>query len=249
MTDFQKIAHKACDLCGVTPGSDMRPYAVQVALTAIKLMQGNGWSFDIKAAPLGRIVTSDRIYGKKTHKHSEFVPDVLWIAAKCGKVLRSYWIPEAGKNPGRWSGLATGEQPIAWQPYVVPAHPTQESPRKAAEAVSERTATQVEAKAEAEAGVSGQPEMIPALTGQFPGVNVDGPKRVGVTGGESAATHLPKPANETMGGTGDDCSFGNRGVWPPQDGASSSRGNDSLSVVTAGETATHFILEDCGSGA
>ncbi len=73
-----------------------------------------------------------------------------------------------------------------------------ESPRKAAEAVSERTAftsatiapVLVEAdKAEAVAGVLGQPETIPALTVQHDGVNVDGPERAGVTGGESAATN------------------------------------------------------------
>lgn len=58
----------------------------------------------------------------------------------------------------------------------------------------------------------------------------------GEPAGPDHATHLPETANETMGGTGDDCSFGNRGVWPPQGGASSSRGNDSLSVVTVGET-------------
>lgn len=46
------------------------------------------------------------------------------------------------------------------------------------------------------------------------------------------ATNSLETAHEPMGGTGDDCSFVNRGVWPPQGGASSSRGNDSLSVVT-----------------
>ncbi len=73
----------------------------------------------------------------------------------------------------------------------------EESPRKAAEAVSERTAftdatvapVLVEAdRAEAVAGVLGKPETIPALTVQHDGVNVGGPERAGVTGGESAAT-------------------------------------------------------------
>jgi len=81
------------------------------------------WIHDITLAPRGRIAISTRTYGDKNVNHSEFVPDVLWIATKCGKVSRSYWIPEAGKNPGRWSGLATGEQPVAWQPCEVPAHP------------------------------------------------------------------------------------------------------------------------------
>jgi hypothetical protein len=73
-----------------------------------------------------------------------------------------------------------------------------ESPRKAAEAVPERAATQgatiasdlVEAvKAEAVAGGSGQPEVIPALTRQFPGVDVDGAESAGVTvGGDESGT-------------------------------------------------------------
>lgn len=53
-------------------------------------------------------------------------------------------------------------------------------------------------------------------------------------------TNSPETATETMGGTGDDCSFGNSGVWPPQEGESSNLGNDSLNVVTAGETAPQF---------
>jgi hypothetical protein len=114
------------------------------------------WNHDITAAPLDRR---------------------LWLATRCDKVSVTRW----NEKRGAWDGLATGEQPIAWQDYVVPVHP-----------------------------------------------------------------NLQEAANETMGGTGDDCSFGNRGVWPPQGGASSSRGNDSLSVVTAGETATHFILDDVG---
>jgi len=82
-----------------------------------------GWNFDITAAPRGKTVTHERRVGDSTHEIRDFVPDFIWIASKCGKVIRSYWIPEAGKNPGRWSGLATGEQPIAWQPYAVPVHP------------------------------------------------------------------------------------------------------------------------------
>lgn len=72
-----------------------------------------------------------------------------------------------------------------------------QSPRKSAEAVSERTAFLgatiapglVEAdEAEAEATIEGQPSATVALTVQHDGANVDGPERAGVTGGESAAT-------------------------------------------------------------
>jgi uncharacterized protein (UPF0335 family) len=88
------------------------------------------------------------------------------------------------------------------------------SPRQAAEAVSERTAVQDERNVEATveqrssvlvgpetgsavAGVLGQPETIPALTVQHDGVNVSGPERVDVTGGESAATN-PEMDREEM---------------------------------------------------
>lgn len=72
---------------------------------------------------------------------------------------------------------------LAW--CEVPAF--EESPRKAAEAVSERAAFLVgHENGSAEAGVSGQPELIPALTGQCPGANVSGPEKAGVTAGETA---------------------------------------------------------------
>jgi len=79
------------------------------------------------------------------------------------------------------------------------------SPRKAAEAVSERTAftsatiapVLVEAdKAEAVAGVLGQPEAIPALTVQHDGVNVGGPERAGVTAGETATQFHAKASDD-----------------------------------------------------
>ncbi|CAD7023271.1 hypothetical protein REJC140_00150 [Pseudorhizobium endolithicum] len=80
-----------------------------------------------------------------------------------------------------------------------------QSPRQAAEAVSERTAITdatvapalVEAdKAEAVAGGLGQPEVIPALTVQHHGVNVDGPERAGVTAGETATNSPIAPASQ-----------------------------------------------------
>ena len=62
-------------------------------------------------------------------------------------------------------------------------------------------------------------------------------------GNGSAADQSPEAAQETTGGTGDDCSFGNSGVWPPQGGESSSRALNDIGaeqVVTAGETAQDF---------
>lgn len=44
----------------------------------------------------------------------------LWLASKCGKVIKAAW----DKKRGQWAGFATsGAPPIAWQPYVVPLHP------------------------------------------------------------------------------------------------------------------------------
>lgn len=99
-------------------------------------------------------------------------------------------------------GSMPDDEPPAPKASRKPAMALQ-SPRMAAEAVSERTAftgatvapVLVEAdKAEAVAGGLGQPEAIPALTGQFPGVNVGGPERAGVTvvGTESGTVASPK---------------------------------------------------------
>jgi hypothetical protein len=44
----------------------------------------------------------------------------LWLASKCGKVIKTAW----DKKRGQWAGFATnGSAPIAWQVYVVPVHP------------------------------------------------------------------------------------------------------------------------------
>jgi hypothetical protein len=85
------------------------------------------WDFDITAAPCGKTVHSERKVGDRIHQISDFVPDYIWAATGCGKVIKSYWIPPVGKNAGRWSGFANGEQPIAWQHFVVPEHPSVES--------------------------------------------------------------------------------------------------------------------------
>lgn len=77
------------------------------------------WSHDLTTAPRGKMEMATRKVGKNVHEVTDFVPDVLLLATKCGKVIRSYWIPESGKSPGRWSGLATGEEPVAWAPWPV----------------------------------------------------------------------------------------------------------------------------------
>lgn len=44
----------------------------------------------------------------------------LWLASRCGKVIKAGW----DKKRGQWAGFATnGAPPVAWQPFVVPLHP------------------------------------------------------------------------------------------------------------------------------
>ncbi|WP_065091523.1 hypothetical protein [Rhizobium leucaenae] len=43
----------------------------------------------------------------------------IWAASKCGKVIISSW----SKDREAWAGFGTNEQPLCWQPYVIPKHP------------------------------------------------------------------------------------------------------------------------------
>lgn len=43
------------------------------------------------------------------------------LATKCEQVITSRLIPASTRAPARWEGLATGEEPVAWQPW--PTHP------------------------------------------------------------------------------------------------------------------------------
>lgn len=73
------------------------------------------WNFNLTDAPRGRTEIRTRtIKGKngepdRTADYSEFVPDEIWVATKCGKVFVTHWLDGAG----RWNRLATGEDPIA----------------------------------------------------------------------------------------------------------------------------------------
>ena len=47
----------------------------------------------------------------------------IWTASKCGKVFVTAW----DEKRERFAGYATnGSPPLAWQDYVVPAHPSRE---------------------------------------------------------------------------------------------------------------------------
>lgn len=48
--------------------------------------------------------------------------DYVWLATKCGRVLKTYWVFTCGKGYGFY-GLPLDQEPIAWQPYAKPIHP------------------------------------------------------------------------------------------------------------------------------
>lgn len=81
------------------------------------------WRTDFHNAPRGHTETRTLEVKGKTVSEEVFVPEWLWLASKCGKVVRSRWIPATKYGQGRWEFLATTEQPIAWREYIVPEFP------------------------------------------------------------------------------------------------------------------------------
>lgn len=81
------------------------------------------WNHDLTTAPHGYDVDVERIVKGQTITVKERVNQYVWLATICGVVTRSYWIEQTKFSPARWSGLAANENPIAWQPYIVPVHP------------------------------------------------------------------------------------------------------------------------------
>lgn len=189
------------------------------------------WSFDMTAAPRD-----------STH---------VILALPNKTTLRSYWCTPKGE-PEHWCMLSHKNEPVAWMLW--PEHPFAAASQGEAAAKTGAISGPTDGGENVESSVShaaraGQTSnRYDALAGQVEPRNsleIVDPNASGPD--VKRAPVQPETSHETMGGTGDDCSFGNRGVWPPQGGASSSRGNDSLSVVTAGETAPQFIIEDVGS--
>lgn len=83
------------------------------------------WNPDISEAPLGRTVQIQRLVKDKNSASGqslkfvdEFVRDDVILASKCGKVIKSYWIPDEH----RFAGFSQGEAPTAWMPW--PQHPS-----------------------------------------------------------------------------------------------------------------------------
>ncbi len=79
------------------------------------------WNFNINDCPDGYIKEIEVETKKGTRTEKRFVPAYVWAASKCGGVTKSYKTLE-----GRFSMFGTNEQPIAWQPYIIPKHPSAE---------------------------------------------------------------------------------------------------------------------------
>lgn len=83
------------------------------------------WSFDISQAPLGRMVVHRHATKDGWTLSERFAPDSVILATKCGKVLKSHWLP----LEERWVMLAKGEEPVAWMAW--PDHPQPEMDKTA----------------------------------------------------------------------------------------------------------------------
>lgn len=88
------------------------------------------WNHDMTAAPRGEEKTTTITVDGKDRTKREYHVAPVWLAWADGKVVRSYWVPETKGGPARWSGCQPTEAPIAWQHFVVPEHPFQESPQQ-----------------------------------------------------------------------------------------------------------------------
>lgn len=87
---------------------------------------GDGWNRDISQAPRGNVVSKTVTTKDGPRAYEHFDAEWIWAATRKGEVIRTHWLPADGKHraEGRWVNLASTEQPIAWQPYVVPVHPS-----------------------------------------------------------------------------------------------------------------------------
>lgn len=86
------------------------------------------WNFNMDEAPRGYTKEVERKGPKGQMITQEvFVPEKIIACDDRDCVTVSYWIPpKEGKDgrsytPGRWAMFATGQTPMAWQPW--PTHP------------------------------------------------------------------------------------------------------------------------------
>lgn len=82
------------------------------------------WNHDMTACPLGKEVTATRLVadknsasGKTVRDFKEYQRDDVILASKCGKVIKSYWIPDEK----RFAGFQPNEEIVAWMAW--PSHP------------------------------------------------------------------------------------------------------------------------------
>lgn len=75
------------------------------------------WNRDINAAPRGKYRVENRQFGRGRGDTRIFEPVPVILATKCGKVLRSEYLPDKK----RWLGLSANERPVAWMAW--PEHP------------------------------------------------------------------------------------------------------------------------------
>lgn len=75
------------------------------------------WNHDMSKAPRGRYVIQNRKAGKGAADVRVFEPQPILAASKCGKVGKSWYLPDEK----RWVGFTKDGGPIAWQPW--PEHP------------------------------------------------------------------------------------------------------------------------------
>ena len=92
------------------------------------------WNKNISEAPKGKTITVTKIVTvsegegdektkvKRSKEFEEHQKETVWLWTKCGKQTMSYWIPESDTSSGggRWSGLAKGEEPLAWHGFHRP---------------------------------------------------------------------------------------------------------------------------------
>ncbi len=82
------------------------------------------WSSDISTAPRGETVQRRKIVtvnGELVERFTpEFIPHPIIAMTKAGEVVKTHWLPPrlsgsgAPLDGGRWSGLATGSDPVLW---------------------------------------------------------------------------------------------------------------------------------------
>lgn len=75
------------------------------------------WNFNIEEAPRGSTVERTVTTEKGKVPYESFEHDHVILASKCGKVTRSYWIPDES----RWAMFSKHEAPVAWMLW--PSHP------------------------------------------------------------------------------------------------------------------------------